>query len=178
MKVVVITGSPHRAGTSALLADRFIEGVKEAGHEVFRFDTAFERIHPCVACDKCKDGLKSCIYQDGMTRLFPPLLAADLIVFATPLYYFGMSSQIKVAIDRFYSKNEELRGQKRKAVLMATAADSTEHVLRGLVGTYEEMCSYLHWDDCGKVLAYGCGTREDMEGTDYPEQAYHLGKMM
>lgn len=161
-----------------MLADRFIEGVKQAGHNAFRFDAAFEQIHPCIACDKCEDGLKPCIYQDGMTRLFPLLLEADLIALATPLYYFGMSSQIKVTIDRFYSKNAELRGRKRKAVLMATAADSAEHVFRGVVGAYEEMCSYLHWDDCGKVLAYGCGTREHMEGTDYPEQAYNLGQMM
>ena len=53
MRIVVITGSPHRHGTSALLADRFIQGAQEAGHEVFRFDAAFETVHPCLACEKC-----------------------------------------------------------------------------------------------------------------------------
>ena len=51
MKIVVVTGSPHKQGTSALLADKFIEGAQAAGHEVFRFNAAFEDIHPCQGCD-------------------------------------------------------------------------------------------------------------------------------
>ena len=53
MKIVVVTGSPHKAGTSALLADKFIEGAESKGHEVFRFNAAFEDIHPCRGCDAC-----------------------------------------------------------------------------------------------------------------------------
>ena len=53
MKITVITGSPHRKGTSALLADEFIRGAKESGHKVFRFDAAFETLHPCLGCGRC-----------------------------------------------------------------------------------------------------------------------------
>ena len=56
MKITVITGSPHKNGTSALLADRFIKGAKEAGHNVFRFDSAFEQVKPCLGCDHCGFG--------------------------------------------------------------------------------------------------------------------------
>ena len=58
MKIVVLTGSPHKAGTSSLLADCFIRGAEEAGHEIFRFDAAFNNVHPCIGCDKCECGKK------------------------------------------------------------------------------------------------------------------------
>ena len=68
MKITVITGSPHKDGTSALLAERFIDGAKTAGHEVFRFNAAFEKVSPCIGCDRC--GMNGpCIYKDSMTQL-------------------------------------------------------------------------------------------------------------
>ena len=60
MKIVMITGSPHRHGTSALLADAFIQGAQEAGHTVFRFDAAFQELHPCRACERCHNTDKGC----------------------------------------------------------------------------------------------------------------------
>lgn len=73
MKIVVITGSPHKKGTSALLADEFIRGAKEAGHEVSRFDAAFENVHPCIGCNKCEYGKKlrfSGCYEQAESNVF------------------------------------------------------------------------------------------------------------
>ena len=71
MKIVVITGSPHKAGTSALLADKFIEGATNAGHEIFRFNSAFEDIHPCQGCDHC--GMNGpCIQNDAIEQTLMP----------------------------------------------------------------------------------------------------------
>ena len=100
MKIVVIAGSPHKAGTSALLADKFIAGAESKGHECFRFNAAFEDTHPCLGCDHC--GMNGpCVYNDAIsTKLMPKMLEADMIVLATPLYYFGFSAQIKTVIDR------------------------------------------------------------------------------
>ena len=66
MKVTVITGSPHKKGTSALLADEFIRGAQEAGWETFRFDAAFEQVAPCLGCDRCGIGAAPCVQKDGM----------------------------------------------------------------------------------------------------------------
>ncbi|KHD36756.1 flavodoxin [Clostridium acetobutylicum] len=176
MKIVVLTGSPHKDGTSSLLTERFIEGAKEAGHEVYRFDSAFKKVHPCVACNKCKCGEKPCIFQDDMVELFPKLIEADLITFVTPLYYYGMSAQIKTAIDRFYSINNMLRGADKKAMLIVTGTNSREWAMKGIAGSYTEALKYLQWQDCGQLLAKGCPAREDLEKTDYPQQAYLLGK--
>ncbi|KOA19324.1 putative NAD(P)H-dependent FMN-containing oxidoreductase YwqN [Clostridium homopropionicum DSM 5847] len=176
MKIVVLTGSSHKAGTSSLLAERFIEGAKESGHEVYRFDAAFKNIHPCIACDKCKCGENLCVFQDSMAELSPRLIEADLIAFVTPLYYYGPSAQIKAPIDRFYGIDNMLRGAGKKAVLLVTGTNNREWAMKGIVGNYTEALQYLQWQDCGQVLAKGCCTREDIEKTDYPQQAYLLGK--
>lgn len=59
MNIVIITGSPHRHGTSALLVERFTQGAVEAGHQVFRFDAAFQKIHPCIACRRCRTATRA-----------------------------------------------------------------------------------------------------------------------
>ena len=87
MKVTVITGSPHKKGTSALLADEFIRGAQEAGWDTFRFDAAFEKVSPCLGCDRCGIGAAPCVQKDAMQRLTPELLASQAVALVTPLYY-------------------------------------------------------------------------------------------
>lgn len=176
MKIVVITGSPHKEGTSALLAQEFIRGAEESGHEIYRFDTAFECVHPCIGCDVCQTGAKPCVFKDCMTELYPWLKEADMVVFVSPLYYHGLSAQIKMTIDRFHGIDDHLRGKNKKAILIVTAADSTPSVMNGAVATYRETLRYLRWQDAGTLLAYGCYARADIEKTEYPEKAYQMGK--
>ena len=173
MKIVVITGSPHRNGTSALLADKFIEGAQSAGHEVFRFNAAFEEIHPCLACNRCnRDG--ACIQGDAIEKnLMPKLLEADMIALITPLYYYGMSTQIKTVVDRFYARIGKL--QNKKSILMATAWNSADWTMTSLVKHYESLVQYMKWQDAGKVLAIGCGYRSAIERSEFPNQAYQIG---
>ena len=173
MKITVITGSPHKEGTSALLAERFIDGAKAVGHEVFRFNAAFEDVSPCNGCDRC--GMNGpCIYKDSMNKLNPELLASDLVAFVTPLYYYDMSAQIKTVIDRFYANNSKLMGNK-KAVLMVTAYANKDWTMNSITEHYKTLVRYLRWEDRGMVLAVGCGARSDIERSDFPNQAYKLG---
>lgn len=176
MKILVMTGSPHRKGTSALLAEEFIKGAQEKGHKVFRFDAAFEELHPCIACESCKSGEKKCIYKDGMEKLNPELFEADMAVFVTPLYYFGFSSQIKMAIDRFHANNHRIINTDKKAMLLATSAAANDWTMDGLVTNYENILRFLGWENAGMLLATGCPVREAIEKTDFPKKAYELGK--
>lgn len=175
MKITVITGSPHKNGTSALLVEKFIEGAKEAGHDVFRFDAAFEEVKPCVGCDHCKTNGSACIYNDSMNKLKEQLISADMVVFATPLYYLGMSAQIKTVIDRFYAIEPKIMGNK-KALLMATANVPSIAIMKLLTEHYKTIVNYLQWEDEGAILATGCPVRSDIEKTDYPNKAYEMGK--
>ena len=174
MKVTVITGSPHKKGTSALLADEFIRGAQEAEWETFRFDAAFEQVAPCLGCDRCGIGAAPCTQKDGMQKLMPELLASQAVALVTPLYYFGFSAQIKTVIDRFYANNYKLTGGK-KAFLLATAYDSNDWTMEALTAHYETLSRYLQWEDAGRVLAVGCGIRSDIEHSQFPQEAYQLG---
>ena len=101
MKILVVYGSPHKKGSSYLLANEFIKGVQENHHEVTVFDVAHHHIAPCLGCDHC--GMNGpCIQNDDMSQLRKDMLDHDMIVFVTPLYYFGISAQLKAAIDRIY----------------------------------------------------------------------------
>ena len=105
MRILMIESSPHRHGSSNLLAERFMEGAKEAGHQIEVFDAARANLHPCLGCDAC--GMAGpCSQKDDMADLRAKLLETDVAVFVTPLYYFGMSAQLKSMIDRFCAFNE------------------------------------------------------------------------
>ena len=175
MRITVIAGSPHKNGTSALLADKFIEGAQKAGHDVLRFNAAFEDTHPCRGCDSCgMDG--PCVHNDAIEqKLMPRLLQADLIVFVTPLYYYGMSAQLKTVVDRFYSRAGKVAGHGRKSILMATAYNSADWTMTALMEHYKTLVKYLEWQDVGTVLALGCGSRSLIERSKYPEQSYQMG---
>lgn len=175
MKILVLTGSPHKKGTSALLADEFIRGARESGNEVFRFDAGLENVHPCIGCGKCKYGKHPCVFNDAMTTLDPILLDSDIIVFVTPLYYHGFSAQLKAVIDRFQTTVFSMKGHK-KTILMVTAASDEEYVTDAICAHYHSLLRFMQWQDIGTVLARGCAVREDIEGTEFPKNAYSLGK--
>lgn len=102
MKIVVIKGSPHKKGSSNLLAEQFARGAREAGHTLVELDAAHMDIHPCLGCEHC--GMNGpCAQKDDIQQIRDALLSADMAVFVTPVYYFGMSAQLKMVIDRFYS---------------------------------------------------------------------------
>ena len=174
MKIVVVTGSPHKAGTSALLADKFIEGAQSNGHEVFRFNAAFEDIHPCRGCDVC--GMNGpCVQQDAIeAKLIQQLVNCDMIVLVTPLYYFGFSAQIKTVIDRFYSRTGSIH--RKKSALLATAWNNDDWTMKALQAHYTRLCEYMEWQSMGQVLATGCGTRSMIESSSFPQKALELGK--
>lgn len=175
MKIVVITSSPHpkNESTSCYLADRFTAGAKEAGHEVFTFDAANSETHPCRGCDACHmDG--PCVFKDDIENvLMPKMLEADMLVLVTPLYYYGMSAQLKTIVDRFYSRTGRLTG--KKSVIMSTAYNSADWTFEALAAHYETLVRYMKWEDVGQVWATGCGARSLVESSEFGDMAYKIG---
>ncbi|WP_295089576.1 flavodoxin family protein [Ruminococcus sp.] len=177
MKVLIITGSAHKNGTTAYLTEQFIKGAEETGHEIYRFDAAFKDIHPCIACEKCHDGTLGCVFKDDMQELNPHLIEADTIVLVSPIYYYGFSAQLKAAIDRFYANDAVLHGNK-KAVMMVTMADTSIKTANGSIESFKGMTDYLEWEIAGTVIGVNCMTLDMLKNTDYPQQAYELGKSL
>lgn len=176
MKILVLTGSPRKNGNSNTLADSFIKGATEAGHEVVRFDSAFKNVHPCIACNSCgMDG--PCVFKDDFEFVRDNIVTADAVVFATPMYYFGISAQLKAVIDRFYAINGKIHRPK-KAVLLMTYANSAASQAQPIESHYKVLLDYLGWQDAGQVIASGVWTAGAVNGTPYVEQAYKLGKSL
>ena len=91
MKIVVLEGSPNKKGSTHILADCFRQGAEEAGHTVELLNVAHADIHPCTGCIHC--GYEGpCVQRDEMETIRSMILDADMLVFATPLYYYGMSA--------------------------------------------------------------------------------------
>ncbi len=177
MKIVMIQGSPHKKGSSNLLAAEFARGAREAGHTVQELDAAHMDIHPCLGCEHCgMDG--PCAQKDDVEQIRAALLAADMAVFVTPVYYFGMSAQLKMVIDRFYSYTLKLSGKHLKTALIAAAWDSSADVMPYLVEHYEKLCRYMNFTDCGQVLGTGCGTPSMTKNSPHMTEAYRLGKSL
>lgn len=177
MKILVMKGSPHKQGSSNLLADNFIRGATDADHHVEVFNTASAVIQPCVGCNSC--GMSApCIQKDDGALMREMLLASDMVVFVTPLYYFGFSAQLKVTIDRFYSFNGKLTSKKLKSALLAAAWNEDEWTMKDLKEHYLTLCRYLHFQDQGMVLGTGCGTVSMTKRTRFPQKAYEFGKSL
>ena len=177
MKIVMLEGSPNKHGSSNLLAARFQQGAEEAGHTVEIIDAAHADIHPCTGCIHC--GYEGpCAQKDGMERIRPAILGADMLVFATPLYYYGMSAQLKTLVDRFCAFNSSIHGKHMKSALLTVARNSDDWTFDALEAHYKTLVRYLHLEDMGMVLGYGCATPSMTRHSSYPQQAYQLGNRL
>ena len=177
--ILVLTGSPRKDGNSELLADAFIKGAIGSGHKVNKFETAFKNIHGCKACEACWNNGKACVFDDDFIELAPFLNAADVIVLCTPVYWFGMTAQIKLAIDRLYSYMSPKSPNKlniKESCLIACAEDSDEEVFDGTAGTYKGIVNYLKWKDCGILTVPSVHKAGDVLRTEYILKAEEMGK--
>ena len=104
MKILVLNGSPHLNGSTSDMVNAFAQGAKEAGHEVEIINVAHKNIHGCMACEYCREKeLGICCQKDDMQSIYPEILSSDMVVFASPIYYFTLSAQLQAAIHRTYS---------------------------------------------------------------------------
>lgn len=178
MNILVLTGSPHKNGTTSFLAEEFCNSAMESGHEVIRIDTAKLRINPCLGCNHCRRNEGKCVHEyDDMIEIILQLLNADAVVLVSPLYYFGLTAQLKTVIDRFYSVNALLRESPKKLYLIAAGADIDDWAMDAIEAHYKTLCKYLRWQEGGTLLGYGLGTKQDAENSQYKELARKMGEI-
>jgi multimeric flavodoxin WrbA len=111
-----------------------------------------------------------------MERIRREILDADMIVFVTPLYYYGMTAQLKTVVDRFCAFNSSLHRKHLKSALLTVAWNSDDWTFEALQSHYRTLVRYLNLEDQGMVLGYGCGTPDMTRRSRYPQRAYELGK--
>lgn len=175
MKIVVLQGSPNRRGSTWLLADAFRRGAEGAGHTVEVIEVAHADIRPCTGCVRCGyEGI--CVQKDAVEDIRQKILGADMLVFATPLYYYGMSAQLKTLVDRFCAFNSSLMRRHMKSALLAAAWNSDGWTFEALEAHYQTLVRYLNLRDMGAVWGRGCGSPSMTKHSRYPQQAYELGR--
>lgn len=172
-KVLVIAGSPRKDGNSDILCQQFARGAKEAGHAVEIVYVRYLNIKPCLACYACR-AAKECVLKDDMKGLLEKMVAADVIVLSTPVYFFTMDGQMKVMIDRTMPRYRELKG--KEFYFIATAAAGKADMKRTMDGFYGFTDNVPQAKVCGEIygeLSYEVG---DVKKTPAFEQAYQMGK--
>lgn len=176
MKILVLCGSPHKNGTTNVLAEAFLDGIDTEKHSVEKIWLQGKKTSPCLGCMYCKSHEGNCAVKDDTAEILRAVIEAELIVFVSPLYYFGMTSQLKMVIDRFFAVNDVLRQKEKKAILLTAGSDTDGWAMDGIRTHYEVMLKYLHWTSVGEICAYGCTTKEMLKATDYPAAAEKLGR--
>lgn len=177
MKIIVLFGSPNQNGSTKILVDHFVKGAKEAGHDCEVLDVCHMDVHPCIGCVAC--GYEGpCVQKDDVELIRTKLLSADMVVFATPLYYYGMTAQLKTVVDRFCAYNGSLNGKRLKSTLLTVAWNADDWTFEALVAHYKTLVRYINFEDKGMVLGYGCGTPSMTSRSEYPNEAYRLGKSL
>ena len=178
MKILVLKSSGNKRGSSSMLADEFIRGAQEAGHETTVYNVLHADICPCTGCNAC--GMAGpCVLKDDYENELKGLIReTDMLVFAMPVYYYNWPAQLKTVVDRFYSFTTELSGMRKKAALLAVAWDNTSTVFKVTADYYRTICDYMHFQDMGMVLGGGCGTPAMTQRSSALRDAYQLGKSL
>ena len=174
-KIIVITGSPRKAGNSFALTDAFIQAAQEKGHFVTRFDAAFMNVGGCHACETCYQTGEPCSFHDDFNRIAPAILEADTVVFSMPVYWYSIPAQIKAVIDKMFSfcvagKNIAGKG----CGLICCCEEDDKSVMDGVRIPIERSAALLKWHMVGEVLIPGVLNAGDIEKTDGCKQAAAL----
>ena len=187
-RILVVMGGGRPKGNTAQLAKAFIRGAEEAGHSVEKVSLLKIEVKGCLGCNACRYG-KPCVQKDGFNELVPKIKQADLIVFASPLYFWTISSKLKAFIERFYCIAEEDpeppygRYEKypvKDSALLMTSADDFFWTFEQAVSYYQfTIVNYIGFHDRGMVLAGGCGDtngQPQIDKTGHLQEAYEFGK--
>ncbi len=175
-KIIVLNGSPRKNGNTSALVKAFREGAESAGHSVTEFWLGGMKINGCRGC--CAGGKNPespCVQKDDMEQIYPAYKEADVVVLASPLYYWTISGQLKCAFDRLFAVAECDPGytnpRKESALLMAAEGNGFEET----VYWYDRLMGHIGWKDWGKVLCGGVMAVGDIDGKPELEEARKLG---
>ena len=151
MKIAVLNGSP-KVGNTAAMVNAFKQGAEEAGHEVEVLHVGKMKIAGCLGCEYCHTkGEGKCVQQDDMAKVMPAYLDADMVVYASPIYYFGMTAQLSAAIQRVYAIGKPAKATKAALLLSSASPDP----YAGAIATYKTMAGFMGLEDKGIITAAG-----------------------
>ena len=173
--IVILTGSPRKGGNSDLLCDQFMLGAKEEGHQVEKIFLRDKRIDHCIGCGVCQGNGGECVQKDDMAQVLDKMIGADVIVMATPVYFYTMNGQMKTLIDRTYARYTEIRNKEMYFIMTAAVSrkESLERTLEGFRG-FTSCLSGAR--DKGVVYGTSAWIMGDIKGSPAMTRAYEMEK--
>ena len=175
-KIAVLIGSPRKNGNTEILANSFISGVDKQKNSIEVIHVIGKKVNGCIACDYCyRDSQHNCVQKDDMQEIYEKLKDADVIVIATPIYFYGISSQLKCIIDRLHNPIRNTFKVK-ELVLLAVCADTIPTVFDSVQTMYSLILSYFSLKDAGVITVYGVSDKGDILGNPALTEATKLGE--
>ncbi len=173
-KVLILSGSPRKNGNSDILCDEFARGAAEAGHQVEKIRVAEKSIGYCRACYACR-GTGVCAIKDDMDEIMQKMISADVLVLASPVYFYSVDAQLKALIDRTVARWTKVKD--KEFYYIVTAADSDKKAAA------TTLACFRGYADCvegarEKGIVYGMGVYEkgEVKSTPAMTEAYEMGK--
>lgn len=175
MRILVINASPREGGNTQQLAEAFSRGAEEVGNEILFLNLRGKKIAGCLGCRYCYAHEGKCVQRDDMQQILKTLDLVDMVVFASPIYWFDMNAQMKAVIDRMYAKGATGFAFNKVALILDAGG---EHVFDAAVTQYRLTCNYLNWKNMGIVLASNMEKIGGAAASPAMRQAYELGKSL
>lgn len=174
-KIVILSGSPRKGGNTAMLAEAFAKGARE-NNSVEIISVTDYKINPCIGCNSCFQRKNhTCFQQDDMQKLYSKLEDADIIVIATPVYFYGVSAQLKAVVDRLHTPLRN-RFKVQKLILLSVAAASLPAVFDAVKLQYQLVLDFFHLENAGMILVKGVKNVGDINQNPALEKAFQLGQ--
>ncbi len=173
-KVLILSGSPRKGGNSDLLCDEFMRGAMDAGHQVEKIRVQEKKVAYCTACYACQN-TGNCAIKDDMAEIMQKMIDCDVMVLASPVYFYSIDAQLKAVIDRSVCRWTEVKDKEMYYIM--TAADGE----RSSMNT--TLACFRGYADCvegamEKGIIYGTGVYHagEIKGTPAMQEAYEMGR--
>lgn len=177
MNILILSGSPRKNGNTDLLVEAFCKGASEK-HHVVVVSVHDYTVHPCMGCNACftSEG-NTCVQKDDMSIIYSKLADADMLVIASPVYFYGLSAQLKAVIDRCHNPIRDTFLIQKAALLLVGAASLPE-LFDSILAQYQLCLNFFHIEDMGRVLVRGAKEKGGVQGTKALVEAEELGGAM
>ena len=174
MNILILSGSPRKDGNTEMLVDAFAKGTMEH-HQVEIVSVRDYKVNPCLGCNACfMNDDHTCVQKDDMSAIYEKMSQADMLVIASPVYFYGISAQLKAVIDRFHNPIRDTFRIKKMALLLVGAASLPE-LFDAILTEYNLCLNFFNLEDAGKILVRGVKDKGDIKNTDTLNNAYIFG---
>lgn len=174
-KVLILSGSPRKGGNSDILCDQFAKGAQEAGNKVEKIRVADKKIGYCRACYYCRDHAGECAVKDDMAEVLRKMIEADVIVLASPVYFYSIDAQLKAVIDRTVARWLEV--ENKEFYYIVTCADTEKSATLTTLDCFRGYADCVEGaKECGVIYGTGVYEKGKIEGTPAYKNAYEMGK--